>query len=60
MGGWRPGFRIEGIDQSQWQIYRGFFYCSKNWKNPSFAKTTMESGCGQLTTTIRKNPLLGF
>ena len=50
-----PGFRIEGINLSGRS--RGFF-CSKNWKNPSFAKTTVESGCGQLTTTIRKNTLL--
>ena len=33
MVGWEPGFRIEGINLSGRS--RGFFYCSKNWKNPS-------------------------
>ena len=50
MGGF--GFRIEG----QRQIYRGSSIVLK------LAKTTMESGCGQLTTTIilKKNPFLGI
>ena len=55
------GGRVSGSRVSIPVAYLGgFFYCSNNWKNSSFAKTTMESGCGHLTTIIKKNPLLGF
>ena len=53
MGGF--SFKIKGIDLSGRS--RGFFYCSKNRKN---LKTTMESGCGQLATTIKKNSPFGL
>ena len=37
----------------------GFFYCSKNRKNPLLPRQQWKVGvvgCGQLTTTIKKNP----
>ena len=52
MGDSVSGSRVRGRS-------RGFFYCSKNQKNPLLPRKQWKVGvvgCGQLTTTIKKNP----